>query len=186
MAELDTEVIGKEVPQVRVLQCFDCKSVEVIPDYPPLANPDHDVHLHYADEPHGGHTETPHTRALHRVPSVVWDDLKMRRGVVKDMWATTSGFKPEYYDVKDTFKDDAAKCFTAHQRHVPCLDYMDSSKRIQPPTRSAREPLAKDMPRSFGGDRDAIAMGGPTHYLCFFCPVQATVEHAQRKARGEA
>jgi len=170
-------------PQLRLLQCWDCKTVEELPDFE--GHPDNDVTLHYVDEKHGGRTEQPHYRTLHRVEQRVWEDRAAKRQLIEGMWKDTTGFTPSYYDVKNTLQEDAVKCHIAHHRSVPCLDYRDSSKRLTNPTRSMRERLAKDMPRSFHGDRDAIAKGGPVTYLCDYCPVRVAVDYAKRKARGE-
>ena len=170
---------------LRVLQCFVCKTMEELPDYPKEANPDKDLTLHYLVERHGGHTENPHNGALHRVEKTVWANSSAKRAAVEGMWAKEKGFKPEYYAIRDTLKEDAVKCHIAHQRQVPCIDWKDSSKRLTSPTSKDRKQLAHDLPRSFGGDRAAIAYGGPVQYLCDWCPVSVAVEYAKRKARGE-
>lgn len=171
---------------LRLLQCFECKSVEELPDYPLAAKPADDVTLHYLDRKHGGGSEQPHHRTLHRIEKRVWGDRAAQRQIMDQMWTSEKGFKPSYYDIKDTLKDDAVKCHIAHQRQVPCIDWKDSSKRLTSPTSKDRKQLARDLPRSFGGDRDAIAHGGPVQYLCDFCPVASAVEYAKRVARGEA
>lgn len=160
--------------------------MEELPDYPPDGPPQLDVHLHYIDEKHGGHTEQPHYRTLLRVPVAAWNDRAAKKQIVKDAWATEKGFAPSYYDVKDTLKEDAVNCHRRHNRQVPCLDYRDSSKRLRAPTQDERDKLAANLPRAFKGDRDAIKHGAPQAFLCDFCPVQVAVEYAQRKARGEA
>ena len=184
MTEQPVIPTASNAEHVRLLQCFTCKSVEVMPDYE--GNPDLDVVLHTLDERHGGHTQQPHHRALHRVEKRVWEDRAAKRHIVDQMWSGETGFKPSYYDVKDTLQEDAVKCFNEHRRQIPCIDWRDDSKRLKAPTTSMRQQLAKDMPRSFHGDRDRIAHGAPTVHLCSFCPVQVAVDHAKRKARGEA
>lgn len=171
--------------QLRILQCFQCKTMEELPDYPPEANPADDVTLHYLDEKHGGRTEMPHHRTLLRVEKRVWEDRKARRQIVEQAWETEKGFKPSYYDIKNTLQEDAVKCHVAHRRQVPCIDWRDSSKRLTAPTAAARQKLAAELPRSFGGDRDRLAKGAPTQFLCDYCPVAVAVEYAKRKARGE-
>ena len=171
---------------VRVLQCFACKTMEELPDYPLTANPADDVTLHYLDERHGGATQNPHHRTLLRVEKRVWEDRAAKRQIIDQAWTTEKGFKPSYYDIKNTLQDDAVKCHVRHQRQVPCIDWKDSSKRLTSPTAKDRRKLAAEMPRGFGGDRDAIAQGAPVQYLCSFCPVAVAVEHAKRVARGEA
>lgn len=171
-------------PQLRLLQCWECKTVEELPDYE--GAPENDVTLHYVDEKHGGRTHNPHHRTLHRVEQRVWDDRAAKKQIVAQMWEAEKGFKPSYYDIKNTLQEDAAKCHVRHQRQVPCIDWKDSSKRLTAPTAGARQQLARELPRSFGGDRDRIAKGAPTQFLCDYCPVAVAVEHAKRKARGEA
>lgn len=173
-------------PQIRLLQCFECRTMESFPDYPREADPAKDVTLHYLDEKHGGSTQQAHQRAVLRVEERVWEDRAIRRQVIDQAWESVKGFKPSYYDIKDTLKEDAVKCHIAHRRQVPCIDWRADSKRLVAPTTNDRRKLAKELPRSFGGDRDAIAKGAPVQYLCTFCPVAVAVEYAKRKARGEA
>lgn len=172
--------------QVRILVCFECKTMEEIPDFPPEANPLDDVILFYVDEKHGGQTQQPHHRTLMRVEKRVWDDRPARRQIIKQAWEGTSGFKPSYYDLRNTLQEDAVNCHKAHQRQVPCIDWRDGSKRLRSPSQSDREKLARDLPRSMHVDTDRLVKGAPQRYLCDFCPVAVAVEHAKRVARGEA
>jgi hypothetical protein len=169
--------------QIRLLQCWDCKTMEEFDDYE--GNPKDDVTLHYIDEKHGGHTQMPHNRTLHSVGKEQWANPAIKRQSVKQMWETETGFKPSYYDIKNTLQEDAVKCHIAHQRQVPCIDWKDSSKKLTAPTTKERKKFVKELPRSFGGDRDAIAKGAPVQYLCEWCPVAVAVDYAKRKARGE-
>lgn len=172
---------------VRLYACYTCRFLGELPDYPPpeFAPVANDAVLIHVDMQHGAGTEQPHNRMMFRILPEQWSSRKAKEGVIDQIFQNYSGFKPSYYDVKDQLNLDAVKCFNAHHRSVPCLDYKDSSKRIGNPSRSMREKLAASMPRSFHGDRDAIAKGGPVQYLCEFCPVQVTVDYAKRKARGE-
>lgn len=171
-------------PQLRVLQCFECKTMEELPDFE--GNPADDVTLHYLDQKHGGSSQQPHHRTLLRVEQRVWEDRNAKKQIVEQAWTAEKGFKPSYYDIKDTLKEDAVNCHRAHQRQVPCIDWHDSTKKLTSPTSRDRAKLAAELPRSFGGDRDAIAKGAPVQYLCDFCPVAVAVEHAKQKARGVA
>lgn len=173
-------------PQLRLLQCFECRTMEELPDYPREANPADDVTLHYLDEKHGGRTENPHHRIVLRVAKRVWEDRAIRRQIMEQAWETEKGFKPSYHDIKDTLKEDAVKCHIAHRRQVPCIDWRNDSKRLVAPTQRERKKIAHDLPRSFQGDRGAIEHGAPVQYLCEYCPVASAVEYAKRKARGEA
>jgi hypothetical protein len=170
---MDTTV--KTGPCLRLLQCWDCKSVEELPDFTGL--PEDDVILQYADEKHGGQTQQPHTRTLMRVEKAHWEDRTIRMQIHRQMWADTKGFVPEYYHTKSTMQEDAAKCFAAHRRSVPCIDYQDSSKRLGNPAASARRQLSRETGQDFTG-------GGPKIYLCSFCPVQQAVDQAKLNANA--
>lgn len=180
--------------QIRLLQCWECKTLEVLPDYPPSANPAQDATLHYVDEKHGGGTENPHYRALHRVPQVVWEDRKAKRQIVKDMWSTESmsGFTPGYYDIKDQLREDATQCWKDHRRPTrehPCVDYRSSAKLIKPPTVKDRKQAAREL--DMAGMRNKIDLDRmqhdvPSTFLCSFCPYQTVVEFVRREQRGEA
>ena len=152
---------------VRLLQCFSCRSVEVLPDFVGL--PEDDVFLQYVDEKHGGLTEMPHHRALHRVEKRHWDDRTTQRQIHTQMWADTKGFVPEYYAIKNTLQEDAAKCFAKHKRSIPCIDYQDRSKRIGNPAAGLRRALSKETRRDFNS-------GGPKVFLCNFCAYQQVVD----------
>lgn len=156
--------------QVRLLQCWTCKTVEEMPDFEGL--PEHDHVLQYIDEKHGGQTEQPHHRAILRVEKAHWDDRKVRKQIHAQMWADTKGFVPEYYAVRDTLREDASKCFAAHRRSVPCIDYQDRSKRLGNPASGMRKALSKEFKRDFTG-------GGPKVFLCNYCPVQGYVDRAK-------
>lgn len=154
---------------VRVLQCFNCKSMEVLPDF--IGPPEHDMVLQHVLVPHGGETENPHHGALHRVERKYWEDINVRKSIVERLWENTSGFRPSYYDYKDTLQDDAIKCFSKHKRQVPCLDYQDGSKRLGNPARGLRKWLAREVRRDVQDLPEA-----PKVFLCNFCPVQQHVD----------
>lgn len=173
---------------VRLLQCFDCKTMEEMPDYPPDANPQNDVVLHAVDEKHGGHTQQPHYRTILRIPKAAYDDRAARRQIIDQAWKDVKGFTPSYYDIKNTLQEDAAKCFIEHRRSVPCIDYRIDAKRLRAPSQGDRDRLAKDLSGAARNkfNLDAIKHGAPQKFLCDFCPVQVAVEHARRVERGEA
>lgn len=161
---------------IRILQCFDCKTMEELPDY--QGDPVFDSILQTLDEKHGGQTQQPHARTLHVMRKDHWEDRGVRKQTVESMWSATTGFKPSYYDIKDTLKDDAVKCFNAHHRSIPCLDYEDSSKRLGNPAAQDRARLAREM------KNDSLKHSAVRIYLCAFCPVQVTVDLAKRRAAG--
>jgi hypothetical protein len=176
---------------IRLLQCYTCKTLEVLPDYPQAANPQDDASLHYVNEKHGGETQNPHNGALHRIEKRVWEDRAAKRQIVDEMWKGTTGFTPSYYDVKDQMRDDAVTCWNEHRKpnsEQPCLDYRDNSKIIRPPTRKDRKQMAREL--ELAGQRnnidlDRLANDMPKLYLCSFCPYQTVVDHKKRMMRGE-
>jgi hypothetical protein len=79
---------------------------------------------------------------------------------LKERW---TGFHPEFYATKDTYAEDALRCYNLHRRPqgTDCIDWLDDRKRLTPENWKGREV-----------------------YLCHFCPVASTVVTAQRLARG--
>jgi hypothetical protein len=77
-----------------------------------------------------------------------------------------TGFDPQYYEDKNTYVEDAAKCFTAHRRQIPCIDWHSDKKRIGNPTKLGWE-------------------AGPKVYLCDFCVVRSSVDTEKRHQAGE-
>ena len=158
-------------PYLRVLQCFTCRSMQQLPDFD--GQPDDDVVLHLLDDSHGGHEDDPvriHQRALHRIPETAWADVAARKQIVEQMWASTTGFAPTYYDVQNTLREDALKCYSKHLRpQVSCPDYRSRSKRLSNP--------AAEMRRYVGLD----PKGGPRVYLCQFCPMDTVMRSAMRE-----
>jgi hypothetical protein len=175
-------------PQIRVLICMECKTAEQLPDYPPDARPEDDVVLHTVDEKHGGQTQQPHYRTVLRVPETAWKDRAAKQQILDRAFEGVTGFKPSYYDIKDTLQEDAVKCHISHHRQVPCIDYRDASKKLRAPTQKDRDALVADLSGTQRNkfNLEAVKHGAPTVYLCDFCPVQVAVEFKQRQERGEA
>lgn len=166
MPDLPVGVLGADTgPKLRILQCFTCQTLEELPDYPRDGIPEDDAFLHYLDEKHGGMTQQPHHRALLDVSERHWKNDRTRAQMVEQMWSKESGFKPEWYARRDTLTEDALKCFAKHNRQVPCIDWMDSSKRIGNPEAKDRSLLAKALKRTV---QDIGP--GPQIFLCNFCP----------------
>lgn len=87
-----------------------------------------------------------------------------RDEVLKGLGERWTGFHPEYYATKDTFQEDAMRCYNIHRRPqgTDCIDWMDSGRKLTPDN----WPQEKSV------------------YLCHFCPVASAVATAQRHARG--
>jgi hypothetical protein len=79
---------------------------------------------------------------------------------LKERW---TGFHPEFYATKDTYREDALRCYKAHRRPkgTDCVDWRADTKRLTPEGWRGREV-----------------------YLCDFCPVFSTVMTEIRHRRG--
>jgi hypothetical protein len=80
---------------------------------------------------------------------------------LKERW---TGFHPEWYATKDTYREDAMRCFNIHRRPqgTDCIDYRDDGRKLS----------GRDWPQD-----KAV-------YLCDFCPVKTAVDTAIRHAAG--
>lgn len=159
-------------PWLRLLKCYDCKSLEVIGPMH-FGPPDQDVLLEYASEPHRRGDHKGNVAIVHEHD---WNDKRIQRAIVDRIWEDTPGFRPSYYDVKNTYVEDAGKCFNAHHRQVPCIDWRDSTKLLSNPAAKERRWLARET------HHDSVKHSGIKRYLCDFCPVAQTVLDRQREA----
>lgn len=149
---------------IRLWVCRECKSIEELPPYD--GDPRNDILLEEIASRHMTEWRT-HECSLVKVPENYWKTEKIRDQIVKQL--SQGGSKglaeidEDYYATKDTYREDALKCFDAHHRPkgADCIDWKDSSKRIGNPTREGWKTGAKV-------------------YLCHFCPVRAQVERAKR------
>ena len=147
---------------MRLLQCMDCRTVDELPDY--NGRPEDDVLLQYViDTKHpklGGIED--HKGALHYVETKAYEANKAK--ILEEMWAKTTGFKPEYYQARSTFQEDAYTCWNRdHNRPHFCSDFQTEKKRIKNPTKEgwkSQDPKMKI-------------------FLCDFCPVKANVQSAE-------
>jgi len=158
-------------PKVRILQCFDCGTLEELPDFD--GPPEYDVLLEFALSHHetGGHR---HVGKLYDVEERVWRMTSLRDQIIEQMKGGSKGlaaFDPAFYTVRDTFKEDAMLCFNLHLRpQEGCGDYRSDRKRLLPDTKAERKEVGLSMESA------------PKRWLCDFCPVSAYYE---RKRRGD-
>jgi hypothetical protein len=167
------ETRADEGPQIRLLRCTHCKTLEELPDY--QGDPRDDVVLDHLvmdhQRKHPFHDQ-PDAYLL-RVSEKAWRNPKIGRKIHEKIWSdlkeqgTLGGFVPEYYATKSTFHEDAVKCHVQHNRQVPCIDWHADRKRIGNPTKE-------------GWKRGEVKV-----YLCDFCPVAAKVMEARRAAAGQ-
>lgn len=156
------------VPHLRILFCKQCRSIEELPDYE--GRPESDETLEFLVKKHG----TSHQGQLFRIPIGFWLDESYKRRVIDQIRGGSKGLNEldsTYYDTKNQFQEDAAKCYEAHLRPKgQCPDFMSDKKRLVPDT---------------GGDRKELGLSpkqGSQVKLCDFCVVRRFNE---RKSRGE-
>ena len=161
---------GSEVEEnhVRVLQCLDCGTLEELPDFDGPA--EYDNLLEMLVQRHDNHAGK-----LFRVPESSWIRTDTRHRIIEQIRGGSKGiaeFSDGYYDVADTFREDALKCYAKHLRpQEGCPEFRSDKKRLLPDTKAERKEAG--LP---------IRPTGPTTYLCDFCPCKSYYE---RKARGE-
>lgn len=156
-------------PKLRLLACRDCKSIEELPDYE--GNPRNDVLLEDTVSRHMTEWST-HEVALIKVPTKWWQDKNIQPKLIEQI--SKGGSKgieeiegaEDYYGTRDTYREDALKCFNRHDRPKQgCIDYQNHDKRIGNPTSEGWKT-------------------GPRVYACNFCPVQLWVDKKKREEAG--
>jgi hypothetical protein len=166
-------------PDIRLLYCMVCDSIEELPPFEGVPEDDHlleilvDQHKFASGEPHKGH--------LLKLPLLQWESPGLRKEIIKQLKGGGSKgideFDPDFYATRSTFQEDALKCYNAHLRPQDgCPDYESASKRLLPNTKADRKEL---------GLVDPAKAPGPKNYLCQFCPIHSVVQQRLRSLRGE-
>lgn len=161
-----------DTEHIRLLVCKNCKTIEPLPDY--TGDPEHDHLLNYLVQPHRTNGEE-HIGQLATVQADQWNNPVIQREIRKKLVAEfggETGLGSEFYNTRDTFREDAMSCWKQHQRNPDCNDYKSDQKRLTPGTAEARREAGMSAYRS-QHDR----------YLCEFCPVHSLV---QTKAYNDA
>ena len=171
---------------MRLFLCVDCQVIEQVPDYegPMIYDPQYNKELPVKDDlleyVIAPHKQQEHRGTLMHIDQEDWEDDKKRDGILKEIrdgLGKTPGLDPEAYAMRDTFQEDALKCFSAHNRpQGGCIDYKDRSKRIGNSMLTDEE--RADV-KKFGLKRVQ------QRYLCEWCPVHTNyVEKKQNEASG--
>jgi hypothetical protein len=164
------EAESKE-PQIRLLICRDCKTIEELPDYE--GRPEEDTLLIIATERHQRPVE--HTGNLLKFPLKYWARPDVKEEILKQIkqgaGAGLDVFGTSFYETKSQFHEDAMSCFALHMRPSSgCSDYKTERKELKPGT-------AKD--------RKDLGLSASTKakvFLCDFCPAKM---HYQKKSFTE-
>ena len=164
-------------PKISLLYCYQCKTIEEIPDFE--GNPDDDVFLELAIEKHES-AGIKHTGFLSKIGVKLWSQEKFRKEIIKNLRNKVGGgladIDPDYYTTKATFFEDAMKCYSAHLRPKEgCPDWRSSSKKLVPKTHAERKELGLPDP----GKENSTNV-----FLCDFCPVKTHVVTQMRKKSG--
>lgn len=158
---------------IRIYICDDCKvMIPIHSPEPPRYQ--QDFLLHRIEEDHGFRG---HRFAVLTVNKAGWENPESQKDLVEQIKAALAGGETglgsSYYDIKDTFIEDAGACWKQHLRNPACNDYNSNEKRLTPQTAEARR--AADLP-VYRSNKDI--------YLCQFCPVHSLVVTAARKRDG--
>lgn len=164
-------------PKIRVLYCWNCRSIEEIPDYE--GDPEYDDLLQILVERHET-TGIPHNGTLFKVGVNTWSQEKYRNEIIDQIREKggqgLANLDPDYYNTKATFYEDAMKCYSLHLRPVDhCYDWKNERKRLLPKTAELRKDAGLAAPSQSLSTKV---------YLCDFCPVKSMVMTKQRKAAG--
>jgi hypothetical protein len=157
---------------IRLLACTHCKTIETLPDFD--GPPDYDRLLQNLVSRHMTPEGYPHIGQLFNVSEEEWAiegaQTKIRDQIATALSGGETGLGSAFYDLKDTFVEDAGECFKAHNRNPGCGDYKSDSKILT----SGNEKEMKDLGIQNNSKR----------YLCEFCPVHSLVQQAQRRKAG--
>lgn len=153
--------------EIRLLRCDQCKTIEELPDFTGDPNRDHVLQALIAKR-HTEESGITHIGQLMKVEKKHWDSPSTRKEILKQLAQKNTGFDAEFYETRDTFKEDASLCFRQHNRNPNCGDYQTDKVRLTPGT--AKERKAAGLPK-YRSAQDV--------YLCNFCPVQALVNNAR-------
>lgn len=170
---------------MRLFICLDCQTIEQLPDYegPMIWDPEYKREVPVADDLLE-YLIAPHKRGEHRgqllhVQDKDWHSKTKREGILKEVQEGLSGhtgFDPETYAVRDTFQEDALKCFSAHNRPQDgCIDWHDRSKKLGNSLLTVEE---KSDAKKFGLKRQN------QRFLCDFCPVASQVQQKKNEKSG--
>lgn len=164
-------------PMIRVLYCHDEGSLDMLPIYD--GPPEYDDALQVLiDRKHTTPSGTPHKGQLFLCPEAAWADRETRKQIVDQFHRGGSKglaeADSEIYNSRDTFSEDAHKCYVQHLRPTGgCPDYRANNKLLVPDTKAERKEAGLAAPSKAPGVRIAI---------CQFCPVESFYA---RKRRGE-
>lgn len=170
--------VRDEGPKIRLLYCYQCKTIEELPDFE--GSPEDDHLLEVLIEKHES-AGIKHTGFLSKIGVKLWSQEKFRKQIIENLRNRVGGgladIDPDYYTTKATFFDDAMKCFNLHLRPTEgCYDWRSSSKKLVPKTAAERKEVGLPMP----GKENSTNV-----FLCDFCPAKTYVVQKMRDKAGQ-
>jgi hypothetical protein len=169
--------VKDEGPKIRLLYCYNCDTIEELPDFEGRPEDDHLLEIMIEKHESAG---VPHNGFLSKIGVKLYAQEKFRKEIIKNLRTRVGGgladIDPDYYTTKATFYDDAMKCFSAHLRPTgSCSDYKAANKKLVPKTQAERKEVGLPMP----GQENSTNV-----FLCDFCPVKTHVVTQMRKKSG--
>lgn len=169
--------IKDEGPKIRLLYCYNCKTIEELPDYE--GHPDDDVLLQVLVDKHES-AGIPHNGFLSSIGIKLYSRPEVRKQVIENLRNKVGGgladIDPDYYTTKATFYEDAMKCFNLHLRPSEgCSDWKAKNKRLIP---KGTDEIRKEI-----GLESAAKSASTKVFLCDFCPAKT---HYVEKSREQA
>jgi hypothetical protein len=178
------EKVDEDGPEVRLLVCSTCKTIEVLDDYtgPPERADQFDTILNLATEKHkDGVERIPHVGQLFRVKQSAWNNPEAQQQVRAQVIArldpnAETGLGAEAYAIRDNYREDAMSCWAEHNRNPGCPDYKSDAKLLTPDTQMERKEagIAKFDKHNPATQR----------FLCEYCPVHSLVTQMKRERAG--
>jgi hypothetical protein len=174
----EEHVVDAEDARVRLLLCYVCNTIEPLPWFDGPNEYDETLKARLAK--HRTPEGHPHVGNLATVSETSWNTPERREKIVEELSAVRNGGEAglgtKFYDVRNTFEEDAMTCWRVkHGRTENCDDYKSDKMRLLPDTRGDRKEL--------GMATRAVDRPGGT-YLCMFCPYHSVVMQRARKKAG--
>lgn len=164
--------------KIRLLICRTCNTIDPLPDWDGPVDYDDTLMSRVGMHQFDG-TTRGHDLDLGRVSEQSWNEPTRRADILKEIAKNvggpggSDGLGQAFYDVKNTFQEDAMRCWRVeHSRTTNCGDYMSPKKLLLSDTRAERKAEGLD-PKARGRT-----------YLCKFCPYESVVQNRKNDKRG--
>jgi hypothetical protein len=127
-----------------------------------------------------------HLLRMHQVPADKWNDKKIRAAFLHQMWEREghAGYPDDFYSFKDTYAEDAYRCFNRHRRPEGyCIDWHTDGVKLTDAQWKERYAESQKKLKAMGMVAP-LSMEREDVFLCEFCPVSTFVTFKKREAKG--